>query len=148
MSATADISQAGVRRHHSFDHLAGAEREKELLRTRRAVQEYLDRPRSEFPPCEIRYGERVVPIHVVDAAFARCRLDRISSQTKHCDFDWIAAMAIYLPGCIVAENDRIKNFEPMPRLLGGEGSKMFERDCREVGGHAAVDACGRGLSAG
>ena len=35
-----------------------------------------------------------------------------------------------------------------PGHCPGRGGSGRRRDCREVGGHAAVDACGRGSSAG
>lgn len=121
-----------------FDHMAGAVRQREINRTRRAVQDWLaERPRTEFPAVELRFDNRIMPPHVVDAAFTRVRQVRHAAGSPR-DFDWLAAMAQALPAAIESDRARIARLEPLAHLT---------TDGARKNGEAAKDGLPRELQA-
>lgn len=131
--APVDYGKLGWSQPKTFGGLDAVERGTELRKTRRAVQEYLsERPRGEFPSVEVVYCGRIVPPHVVDAAYTRASYARLVAGKPE-GFDWIAAIERALPGELQAERDRIASMAPLPRRLGGEGNAMWQRDRFPVG---------------
>lgn len=115
----------GPGRIGGFDHLSGAARDKEIARTKRAVVDLLQKPRSEFPAIEVRFLNKIMPAHVVDAAFTAARQARRASHDP-AGFDWLAAMSAALPAALESDRARIARLEPKPVLTSDGERKSGE----------------------
>ena len=92
-----------------------AEREKEVEKTRRVIEDLLAEPRSHFPVVAVFFDGKEVPEHVADAAWAWALLEQQAARRAGArGFDVLAAMERHMPAELARERERVAQFRPVP----------------------------------
>jgi hypothetical protein len=109
-----------------YSQLRGAERDRGVNRTRRAVADLLKlRARSEFTAVDVVFDGREVRPHVTDAAFTMARQQRQRIGASVASFDWLAGLTAAMPAALAHEQGRIAAGEPLP-MRDGDGTRKAD----------------------